>query len=80
MIGPTIFSLIFHCFFSEQISLEPPRILDFLAPDSICKYQNRQTNLLNFIKYLVKLEFVIHFDIPKYLPHYIQGLRRLLRV
>ena len=46
--GPTIFPLIIHCFFSEQNSLEPARILDFLASDSICKYQNRQTNLLNF--------------------------------
>ena len=43
------FFLFFHCIFSEQNSLETARILDFLAPDSICKYQNRQTNLLNCI-------------------------------
>ena len=36
-----------HCIFFKHFSLEPARILDFLAPDSICKYQNRQTNLLN---------------------------------
>ena len=36
--GPTNFSLFFQLFFSEQNSLEPARILDFLAPDSICKY------------------------------------------
>ena len=39
--------LLFSALFSEQISLEPARILNFLASDSICKYQNRQTNLLN---------------------------------
>ena len=43
------FPLNFSLLFSEQNSLEPVRILDFLASDSICKYQNRQTNLLIFV-------------------------------
>ena len=47
VLGPTNFSLIFSLIFLEQNPLEPARILDFLTPDSICKYQNRQTNLLN---------------------------------
>ena len=41
------FSLFFQLIFPKQISSKPARILDFLASDSICKYQNRQTNLLN---------------------------------
>ena len=41
------FFLIFHWIFLQHFSLEPARILDFLAPDSICKYQNRQTIILN---------------------------------
>ena len=47
IIGPTNFSLFFQLIFLKHFSLEPARILDFLASDSICRYQNRQTNLLN---------------------------------
>ena len=47
VLGPTNFSLFFQLIFLKHFSLEPARILDFLASDSICKYQNRQTNLLN---------------------------------
>lgn len=42
------FSLIFHCIFSEQNSLEPARIMNFLAPMIYVNIINRQTNLLNY--------------------------------
>ena len=58
IIGPTTFSWFFHWIFLKHFSLEPARILDFLAPDSICKYQNRQTNLLKLLD-LTRVNFTL---------------------
>ena len=59
------FSLNFSTVFIKHFSLEPARILDFLASDSICKYQNRQTNLLNFID-LTRENFLVSRMIEYY--------------
>ena len=53
-----MFFLIFHWIFFKHFSLEPARILDFLASDSICKYQNRQTNLLKLLD-LTRVNFTL---------------------
>ena len=50
------FTVFLHCFSSE-----PARILDFLAPDSICKYQNRQTNVLNCMDLTQVKSFIFYF-------------------
>jgi len=39
------FSAFFSLIFLEYFPLEPAGIQDFPASDSICKYQNRQTNV-----------------------------------
>ena len=73
------FFLIFSTVFFEQNSSEPARILDFLAPDSICKYQNRQTNVLNCVD-LTRVKVSNHNVQTHQLYHNIQNVGQSLNI